>query len=317
VNDQEDTPGAAGAPRGQSIKSAPQGSAGAQDGDKCRVPSGTSIGTEIKDLKGTRDAARKERAKADGILGDRDNRLQVLEGVERDYPATKKAYEVAYDQLVRDAENLKDYLDCEESKLHERLGKKAAGDVSQLVKDRDSRTARLERDVKKAKYKLGQTTSPLEPFNQAIKDRTAVLNEWKNLTATVTAQHAELGKLRDDITKARQDGYYGLAYGLLLMAQNKRNSHGSGPRLVAPADVHREFHTAGEKLAGAQKRLGAAQRKLESDKAALAAATQDLDEHRKSSEARLRVDLMEIKPADDGAPAAADASAATTDTGGN
>lgn len=264
--------------------------------DQCTVAKGsTSIPVELDALRKARDAARGK-----DELAPLENRLRVLEGVERDYPATKKAYNAAHDQLALADKNLKDHFDSEKSQLETRLGPSKTKEVADFVNAQDTMRASLEKSVQSAKDKLGRAASPQESHNQAIKDRTAELDAWKNLAATVTAHQAEQTKLREEIVKARQVGHYGLAYGLLLIALKKRASHATrGPRLIAPDKLHNEFHVAGEKLAAAQNNLARAERQLETDRATLAAANKDLDEHQKNAEATLLADLVDIEPEGD------------------
>jgi chromosome segregation ATPase len=323
VNNHGDSSAGAEAPRGKTTTTTPHvGASGDQYVDKCVVSNDTTIQEELEDLRKARERARRDRESAEGVYVNTEARLAVLDGVERDYPTTKKTYDDAYPQLRRDHDNLTDYLDCEESNLKTRLGA-AAAQVDRLVEDRDKKSRQLERAFVKATKDVQQTSAPLEAFNEAIKKRTAELNAWKNLTATVTAQHTELKKFRDDINKARDGGDYALAYGLLVMAKSKRQKHKGGPHLVEPSEVHQEFHVAGEKLVKAQRELASAQRDLEVRKAVLAAVTKDLDEHRKTSEARLRVELVGIKPADDGASSAGaggtshDSAGSSQDDGGS
>lgn len=317
MNDQRNTSHGVGASWNETTTNTQQvDAADEQHVDECVVPDGITIQTELMELRNARDEARQAREEAQGKFVNKEERLTVLEAVERDYPTTKKAFDNAYPQLLRAHDNFTDYLDCEESKLITRLGSAAVTEVKRLVKDRNDKSHQLEQAVVDAKNKLQESTAPLEVYNEAIKNRTAELKGWKDLTATVTAQHADLEKFRGEITKARHDGDYGLALGLLLMAKSKREEHTSGPRLVKPSEVHREFHLAGEELAKAQRELAAAQRDLETRKAVLAAVTKDLDEHRKTSEARLRVDLVEIKPAvDDASSAGTGAGASAADAG--
>lgn len=324
MNDHMDSSGGVDASLGKTTTNTQQvGAAGDQYADKCVVPNGTTIQKELEDLRKARERARRDRESAEGAYVSTEGRLAVLDGVERDYPTTKKTYDDAYPQLRRDHDNFTDYLDCEESNLKTRLGSAAVTEVDRLVDDRDEKSRQLERAFAEATKDVQQTTAPLEAFNEAIKKRTAELNAWKNLTATVTAQHAELKKFREDINKARDGGDYALAYGLLVMAKSKRKEHTHGPRLVKPSEVHQEFHLAGEKLVKAQRKLATAQRDLETRKAVLAAVTKDLEEHRKTSEARLRVELVEIKPADDGASSAGaegsppDSAGSSPDNGGS
>ncbi|WP_461189944.1 hypothetical protein [Arthrobacter sp. Z4-13] len=265
--------------------------------DECTIWDSTKVAAELSKLKKLRNTAASERD-----FAELESRLQGLEGVERDYPATKKAYQEAYAQLIREDGNLKDYFDSEKSKLETRLGQQRAKEVSDLVNGREITTKGLKKAVKVAMKQLGRAVSPVDRYNPAIKDRTADLNAWKNLTATVTGHQSDLKKLRDEIIKARQLGQYGLAYGLLLIAEKKRISHAdSGPRLVAPDKVHIEFHRAAESLFFGQRHLTRAQRQLETDKATLAAATKDLEEHTKNSEATLLADLADIEPPEDAA----------------
>lgn len=304
MNNHGDSSAGAEASRDKTTTTTPHaGASSDQYVDKCVVPNGTTIQEELEDLRRARERARRDRESAEGVYVNTEGRLAVLDGVERDYPTTKKTYDDAYPQLRRDQDNFTDYLDCEESNLKTRLGS-AAAQVHRLVEDRDRKSRQLERAFVEATKEVQQTSAPFEALNEAIKKRTAELNAWKNLTATVTAQHAELKKFRDDINKARDGGKYALAYGLLVMAKSKREEHAGGPHLVEPSKVHQEFHVAGEKLVKAQRRLASAQRDLETSKAVLAAVTKDLEEHRKTSEARLRVELVEITPADDGASSA-------------
>jgi hypothetical protein len=300
VNGKLTTPGGAGASRDGTPKGKGKGgTVEDQDNDKCAVLDGVTIEKELEDLKGGRNKARQSREEAEGTFTEKDGRLNVLESVERDYPNTKKAYDAAYPQLARERDNFTDYFDSEKSSLMDRLGD-AATEVQTRVDTFHDKTGQLEMAVAQAQQP--EKGIPFET-QQAVKDRTAELNAWKNLTGTVTGQHAELKKLRDDNTKARQEGHYGLAFGLVLIAEKKQAAHKVGPGLVEPVKLHGYMHSAGENLAKAQKDLATAQAEVEADKAAFAAAVKALDDHQKSAEAKLRVDLVDVTPTADGTTA--------------
>jgi hypothetical protein len=294
VIDNPETSGGAGTSRDKATKTTRKSGSVDDEQDDASAEATTTIEEKLEKLRTERDEARQTSGDAEGDFTDTESRLSILEGVERDYPNTKKAYDAAYPQLLRESNNVTDYLDSEKSKLRTRLGDKTAKRVDDRVTAFHDKTEALKVAVTKAQQP--RDSVPIEVHQKAVKDCTGELNAWKNLTATVTAQLGELKKLRDDITKARQEGHYGLAYGLVLMAKKKQEIHKKGPGLVKPTDLHKKFHLAGEKLAKAQKDLATAERDLESDKATLAAAVKALEDHQKSAEAKLRVDLVDFTP---------------------
>lgn len=264
-------------------------------GDECALPT-TSIQEELGKLRDETTQAIKDKVTAEGIFADRENRLKVLEGVEREFPAVKKAYDDAYAQLRRDERDLVDYLECERKSLVTLLKCEGVQRVRQQVTDYLANKNKLEKAVESAKEAANEPPDP----NAEVTKYTLDLAAWKKIAGTITAQHTEIRKLREDITKARQAGHYGLALFLLWKARWRRNefSKGCGPKLVDPSTLHQELHGAGERLAAAQQRLAKAQRDAAANQEALAAAIKSLEEHHKTAEATLHEALKEIEGAD-------------------
>jgi hypothetical protein len=263
--------------------------------DECALPK-TSIQEELRKLRDETSQAIKNKVEAEGTFADRENRLKVLEGVERDFPAAKKAYDDAYAQLRRDERDIVDYLECEKKSLVALLGRAGVKHVRRRVRKFLANKRKLEKAVDSAKKAANEPSDP----NAEVTKFTLELAAWKKVAATIAAQHAEIRALREDITKARQAGHYGLALFLLWKARWRRAEfvRGCGPELVDPATLHEELHGAGERLAAAQQRLAKAQRDAAASKEALAAAIKNLEEHQKTAEATLQEALKEIKGAE-------------------
>jgi hypothetical protein len=268
---------------------------GSRAADECALPT-TTIQEELGKLREATSQAIKDKVTAEGAFADRENRLKVLEGVEREFPAVKKAYDDAYAQLRRDERDLVDYLECERKSLVALLKYPGVCQVRQRVMEYLATRRKLEHAVECAKEAAQEPPDP----NAEVTRYTADLAAWKKIAGTIASQHAEIRKLRDDITKARQAGHYGLALFLLWKARWRRNefARGCGPRLVDPSTLHQELHGAGERLAAAQHRLAVAQREASANRDALAAAIKNLDEHQRTAEATLQEALKEIEGAD-------------------
>jgi hypothetical protein len=216
--------------------------------------------------------------------------------VERDFPSAKKAYDDAYPQLRRDERDLLDYIKCEKKSLAALLGPTGVDKVRSRVEDFLTNRRRLEEAVESAKQAAKESPDP----NAEVTKYSLDLAAWKKIAGTLAAQHAEIRKLREETIKARQSGQYGLALWLLWKAELRRREFalGCGPKLVEPATLHQELHGAGERLAAAQQRLAEAQREAAANKAALAAAINNLDVYQGTAEATLQETLKEIEGAD-------------------
>jgi hypothetical protein len=263
--------------------------------DLCALPS-TSIQDEIRTLREAMSKAIKDKVDAEGTLADRENRLKVLEGVERDFPSAKKAYDDLYPQLRRDERDLLDYIKCEKKSLAALLGPTGVDRVRSRVEDFLNNRRKLEEAVESAKQAAKEPSDP----NTEVTKYGLDLAAWKKIAGTLASQHAEIRKLREETIKARQAGQYGLALWLLWKAELRRREFalGCGPKLVEPATLHHELHGAGERLAAAQQRLAEEQREAAANKAALAAAINNLDVFLGTAEATLQETLKEIESAD-------------------
>jgi hypothetical protein len=263
--------------------------------DQCALPT-TSIQDEIRTLREAMSKAIKDKVDAEGTLADRENRLKVLEGVERDFPSAKKTYDDLYPQLRRDERDLLDYIKCEKKSLAALLGPTGVDKVRSLVDDFLTNRRKLEEAVESAKQAAKEPSDP----NTEVTKYGLDLAAWKKIAGTLASQHAEIRKLREETIKARQAGQYGLALWLLWKAELRRREFtlGCGPKLVEPATLHHELHGAGERLAAAQQRLAEEQRKAAANKAALTAAINNLDVFLGTAEATLQETLKEIESAD-------------------
>lgn len=250
-----------------------------------------TIAEELARLESDAATARAEKAEADAALADLENRLATLRVVEKDAGTTTTTYTTAHERLDREAQAYQEYLQFQEEGLRHLLGEDGVSEVEALVRARSDRTEELDAATADAAATLHDAEAALDRLKVEVKERADALTGWKKLTATVTAQHADLTGLREEITKARQAGEYALAYWLLGRARARRESLTSGPRLVEPGDLEDELLDAVEALADTQKELADAERAATAAKADLTAATKARDKHRAESEAQLRENL--------------------------
>jgi hypothetical protein len=251
-----------------------------------------SIREEIRALREAMSTAISGKLLAEGVLAAQENRLSVLEQVERDFPVARKAYDDAYPQLRRNEDDLIDYIKDEKKSVAAHLGvegvkKVACRVVEFLTQERD-----LKKAVDDAKIKAKKPADP----NAEVARYTSDLAAWKKITATLTAQQGEIRALREEIVKARLAGHYGLALWLLWKAELRRKEFlsGCGPYLVLPTDLQEKLYRAAKRLADAQKKAAEAQRVATENEAALAAAIANLDKHQKTAEPTLQEDLKDL-----------------------
>jgi DNA repair exonuclease SbcCD ATPase subunit len=283
-------------PAGTGANPAGGDQAGQEEPDECATEC-TSIDEEIECLKSHVVGKRDTRDAAENEYQALQNRLKALEDVQRDLEATLKAYEPAYEQLAREDRAYKDYLDCERGSLEDLLGTNGIETVGKLVSARSSTSESLKKKVDDFRTALDTAESEREARKGEVKQRRDELNEWKKLTSTITARHAQLKSMRDEVTKAHQAGYYGLAYWLFTLVEEKYHEFVGDPRLVDPEDVPQALRTAVQGLAEAEKCHSMAERRAKAAKDDLTSATGELDQHNKGSEAKLREDLQQIPAA--------------------
>jgi chromosome segregation ATPase len=250
-----------------------------------------SIAEELARLEADAETARAEKAEADAALADLENRLATLRAVQKDAATATSAYTAAYERLGREDQAFEEYHQFQEEGLRRQLGEDGVAEVEELVQARKDRADELDQAADDAATTLRDAEAERDRLKDEVKELADALAGWKKLTATVTAQHAELTTRREEITKARQAGEYALAYWLLGRARARRESFDDGPRLIDPDDLEDELLGAVEALADAQKDLADAERAATTAKADLAAATKARDKHRAESEAQLRESL--------------------------
>jgi hypothetical protein len=255
-----------------------------------------SIQEEIRALREAMRTAISGKLKAEGALAGQQNRLVVLEQVERDFPVTKKAYEDAYPQLRRDENDLVDYIKGEKKSVAAHLGREGVRKVRLLVVEFLTHGRDLVDKVEKAKEEAN--ISP--DSNAEVAKYASDLDAWKKITATLTAQQREIRGHREDVIKARQAGHYGLALWLLWKAELRREEFlsGCGPYLVLPKHLQQKLYRAGKRLADAQYDAAEVKRVTAENEAALAAAIADLDKHQKSAGPTLQEELKDVDSAD-------------------
>jgi hypothetical protein len=257
------------------------------------------IADAIDKLRAEIQGARDKKVSAESAFTDVEGRLKTLETVHKDADATVAAYTSAYDALAADDIAYTEYLEREEDSLATSLGDAKVDKVKQLVRESQERGDRLEREVTTATERLTAAEKARDRRKSEAKAAADLLTAWRKLGATLSAQHTELKKMRDDVTKARQAGQYGLALHLLRRAKRRRKQLvKAGPTLTPPAEVRGALVKAVAAVGDAEKALADAERTVAARKERLAIATKKRDEHRLTAEATLREDLVKVTTGD-------------------
>lgn len=262
--------------------------------DQADKAPGKSLEQEIRDLERDSPAKIKAKLEADEALAKKSIRLRILKGLRKDLTTTLPAYEDAFDQLYRKKEDIRDFLGDENDKLIERLGVKKAKKVEDLEKQQIHRTEELEDKVEEAQEALFSAEKNRNKKKAKLEKRSAVFNEWKNITATVKSRQAVMQKFIDEVKKESDEGRYAVSYWVLRSAQAKHRVYANDRRLVDPPDVSDRFREAGGRLADAEAELARAESAVELAKKVLDGAKQERDQHQSTSEATLRAELEKI-----------------------
>ncbi|MGY1701264.1 hypothetical protein [Geodermatophilus sp. SYSU D00766] len=247
------------------------------------------------------EGADKEKQESDIELSDADNRFSAIEAAEKDVEANVTAYKSAYAGLEAEDDAYTEYLEREEDSLTQSLGTPRVARVNELVTASKETGKKLESDAETLREELAAAERDLAKLkaDSDVKKRSDVLSGWKRLTATLVSQHAELKKLRDEVTKERQAGHYGLALYLLGCAKDKREEFAdTGPHLTQPANVPNELLKAINALADAENALARAEAKVTALKKKLETATKKRDQHRAKAETTLREELLKVGSGD-------------------
>lgn len=253
-----------------------------------------SIEKEIERLKKEAQEARDAKDTADITFADKDNRLSTLRTVQRDLDANQQSYAKAYDQLKRDEQVYRDYLNSEKESL-EQLLKGLADEVRNKDAALKSDRQALEQQVTEKTKALQEAEAKRDASQADVKDKTERVSQYKKLAATITSRLATLKSRRDEITKADQAGQYAVAY-WLLVCRDYSNVLGGEPNLIKPDELPQRLITALDALATAESQLKKDERAVSKCRDDLAAAKTARDDHVANAEKNLRAQLEQMQP---------------------
>jgi hypothetical protein len=257
-------------------------------------PPPETVEEAIKRLMEESNKARAAKEEADNRFADADRRLTALRNLKLDIDKAKQAYTAAYDQLKRDQTAYADYLTSETDSLEKSLKPAGVQEVKQKADDVKDKEDKLRHTVETRKDALETAVKDRDSSKGSVKDQADLVNKYKQLAATVSARHAKLKSMRDEITKARQARQYALAYWLLTFGDYDTTLHAK-PTPIPPDDLPVALLSAVNKLTDYENRLAANEIAVVKRQQEATEAEKQLDEHLATAKADLRKELEQLQ----------------------
>lgn len=238
--------------------------------------------------------ARAKKEAADSSFADVDGRLNALRNLQQEIDRASDSYEAAHAQLKIDQQAYRDYHESELECLKSLLGSETET-VSRKSKAASDALQEADQAVKTAQRELEQAESRQEDADKVRQARAVDVDELRQLAATIRARHGQLKSIRDAVTTAHQDGYYGLAYWLLVLGPYEALLE-DAPKLIDPDDLPGALLYAVTALSDAEKVHADRESDIGRRRNELIEAERHLADREANGETELRDELKQIVP---------------------
>jgi hypothetical protein len=272
-------------------------------------PPPKTLDETIAEAQAEADTRKAAKEKADSESAASDGRLAALLALKKDSDKAVQTYTAAHEQLTIDQQAFEDYDDSARQDLEKQLKDAGKAKVTKLAADKRKADDDRKKEVATAQDNLQTAKDAATTAEQDRKAKADVVTQYKQLATTISARHATLKALRDEVTKARQVNQPGLAFWLLVRPGGFGTQLADADTLlIDPEKLPAQLLTTVSELAAAETAKAAADAAVVRRQAELATAQRALADQLANGEKQLRADLAKI-PA---APAPAYAAPAAT-----
>jgi DNA repair exonuclease SbcCD ATPase subunit len=254
----------------------------------------------LERLDGELTAARDAETEASFEVTDLQGRIDALTRLQNDLDKAKDDYAAAYPDLVEGEEARRVYYDYETQCLTDIVGA-AKTTIEQADTDAEEELTDAKEAVQDAEAKLADLKDERTEADEARKPARTLVDELKNLKATINARLKTLDNIKTSVNAAQKDNQYALAYWLLVMGEFSSILERE-PKLMHPTELPDALLAAVIARSDAEGAYAAKDLEVSQQQAVVVEAKAHLQTVTKEYDQKLRDALMKIKPAEPSAP---------------